>query len=153
MSKLNLTDAQDEGKVDGKIEKKKEEKKTKIVSLIIKKSMLIIFVSMIFLTISYLIYLGMFIFLKTQTTTVQNVTVSSEGPMRRVIKNHIHNFEFRSKQRGLSSINEFNFFIACQSEMYSGLLGDYRLTDIEQNGRPVYKHLEAEKFILYSSGN
>ena len=37
--------------------------------------------------------------------------------------------------------------------MYSDILGKYRLTDMEQNGRPVYKHLEAEKFILYSSGN
>ena len=47
----------------------------------------------------------------------------------------------------------FIIFISCQSEMYSNILGEYRLTDIEQNGRPVYKHLRTEKFILYSSGN
>ena len=37
--------------------------------------------------------------------------------------------------------------------MYSNISGDYRkILDFEQNDRPVYKHLEAEKFILYSSG-
>ena len=62
----------------------------------------------------------MFIFLESHTTTVQNVTVSSEGPIR---------------------------------EMYSNISGDYRIMlDTEQNGRPVYKHLESENFILYSSG-
>ena len=45
------------------------------------------------------------------------------------------------------------FSISCHSEMYSNLMGNYRIMeDTEQNGRPVYKHLEAEKFILYSSG-
>ena len=37
--------------------------------------------------------------------------------------------------------------------MLSDFLGEYRLTEGEVNGRPLYKHLEAEKFILYSSGN
>ena len=37
--------------------------------------------------------------------------------------------------------------------MYSNISGDYRIMlDTEQNGRPVYKHLELENFILYSSG-
>ena len=37
--------------------------------------------------------------------------------------------------------------------MYSDIMGKYQISDTEQNGRPVYKHLEAERFILYSSGN
>ena len=51
--------------------------------------MLIISVSLLFFTIFYLTYFGMFFFLKNQTTTVQNVTVSSEGPIRQVLKNYI----------------------------------------------------------------
>ena len=47
--------------------------------------MLIISVSLLFFTIFYLTYFGMFFFLKNQTTTVQNVTVSSEGPIRQVV--------------------------------------------------------------------
>ena len=63
---------------------KDDKKKLKIVMPIIKKSLLIVFVTMIFWTITYLTYLGMFVFLKNQTTTVQNVTVSSKGPIRKV---------------------------------------------------------------------
>ena len=37
--------------------------------------------------------------------------------------------------------------------MLSDFLGEYRLTEVEVNGRPLYKHLEANKFILYSSGD
>ena len=70
------------------IEQRDNKKKPKIVSAIAKKSILIIFVSLVFFTISYLTYLGMFIFLKNQTTTVQNVTVSSEGPIREVEKKY-----------------------------------------------------------------
>ena len=47
-----------------------------------KKSMLITFVTLIFFTVSCLTYFGMFILLKNQTTTVQNVTVSGDGPIR-----------------------------------------------------------------------
>ena len=37
--------------------------------------------------------------------------------------------------------------------MYSDILGNYLIMpDTEQNGRPVYKHLTAGKFILYNSG-
>ena len=67
---------------DEGVQNQKDTKKPKIVCSIIQKSLLVIFVSMIFFTISFLIYLGMFVFLKNETTTVQNVTVSSEGPIR-----------------------------------------------------------------------
>ena len=79
------TETEDESNVDGKVSNP-EDKKLKTASSIIKKSMVICLVSMIFLTICYLTYLGMFIFLKNQTVTVQNVTVSSEGPIRKVVK-------------------------------------------------------------------
>ena len=37
--------------------------------------------------------------------------------------------------------------------MYPNITGDYSLMpDTEQNGKPVYKHSKAEKFILYNSG-
>ena len=80
------TDEEYESHVDGKVSNPKDKKKLKIASSILKKSVVILLVSMIFLTIGYLTYLGMFIFLKNQTATVQNVTVSSEGPIRKVVK-------------------------------------------------------------------
>ena len=79
------TETEDESNVDGKVSNP-EDKKLKTASSIIKKSMVILLVSMIFLTICYLTYLGMFIFLKNQTTTAQNLTVSSQGPIRKVVK-------------------------------------------------------------------
>ena len=81
-------ETEDESHVDGKVfnPKDKKKKKLKIASSILKKSIVILFVSMIFWTLCYLTYLGMFIFLKNQTATVQNVTVSSEGPIRKVVK-------------------------------------------------------------------
>ena len=67
--------------------KQNNKKSPKTINIIImKRSTLIIFVSIIFFAISCLTYFGMFIFLKDQTTTVQNVTVTSEGPIRQVIK-------------------------------------------------------------------
>ena len=70
--------------------KQNNKKSPKTVNIIImKRSTLIIFVSMIFFAVSCLTYFGMFIFLKDQTTTVQNVTVTSEGPIRQVMKNEI----------------------------------------------------------------
>ena len=70
---------------DGEAWKQKDnQNQKKLVSSTIKKSMLILFVSMIFLTISYLTYFGMFVFLKNRITTVQNVTVSGDGPIRKV---------------------------------------------------------------------
>ena len=79
------SEIEDESNVDGEVRKERG-KKLKIASSIIKKSLLILFVSVIFLTMCYLTYLGMFVFLKNQTTTVQNVTVSSEGPIRKGFK-------------------------------------------------------------------
>ena len=79
------SEIEDESNVDGEVRKERG-KKLKIASSIIKKSLLILFVSVIFLTMCYLTYLGMFVFLKNQTTTVQNVTVSSEGPIRKGLK-------------------------------------------------------------------
>ena len=70
------------------VQKMKDKKKPQIVSSIIQKCMLVVFVSMVFLTISFMTYLGMFVFLQNQTTTVENVTVSSEGPIRQVMKNN-----------------------------------------------------------------
>ena len=78
-------ETEDESNVDGKVSNP-EDKKLKTASSIIKKSMVILLVSMIFLTICYLTYLGMFIFLKNQTSTAQNLTVSSQGPIRKVVK-------------------------------------------------------------------
>ena len=72
------------GNKDGK--RKDKEKPKFSGSSIIKNSLLIILVSTIFFTCSFLIYLGMFVFLKTHTETVQNVTVRSEGPIREVGK-------------------------------------------------------------------
>ena len=72
---------------DGEAWKQKDnQNQKKLVSSTIKKSMLILFVSMIFLTISYLTYFGMFVFLKNRITIVQNVTVSGDGPIRKVLK-------------------------------------------------------------------
>ena len=79
------TETEDESNVDGKVSNPEDKKKVKIASSIIK-SMVILLVSMIFFTICYLTYLGMFIFLKNQTATVQNLTVSSQGPIRKVVK-------------------------------------------------------------------
>ena len=79
------SEIEDESYVDGEVRKERG-KKLKIASSIIKKSLLILIVSVIFLTMCYLTYLGMFVFLKNQTTTVQNVTVSSEGPIRKGLK-------------------------------------------------------------------
>ena len=95
----------------------------------------------------------MFIFLESHTTTVQNVTVSSEGPIREVGKNIFpKNFGFERDNQP-ERPNNCIFSISCHSEMYSNISGDYRIMlDTEQNGRPVYKHLESENFILYSSG-
>ena len=87
-------ETEDESNVDGKVSNPEDKKKLKIASSIIKKFMVILLVSMIFLTICYLTYLGMFIFLKNQTATVQNVTVSSQGPIRKVVKNYINIFKF-----------------------------------------------------------
>ena len=70
------------------VQKMKDKKKPQIVRSIIQKCMLVVFVSMVFLTISFMTYLGMFVFLQNQTTTVENVTVSSEGPIRQVIKQY-----------------------------------------------------------------
>ena len=87
-------ETEDESNVDGKVSNPEDKKKLKIASSIIKKSMVILLVSMIFLTICYLTYLGMFIFLKNQTSTAQNLTVSSQGPIRKVVKNYINIFKF-----------------------------------------------------------
>ena len=109
---------------------------------------------MITFTSFFLTYLGMFIFLETHTTTVQNLTVSSEGPIREVgkISNFFQRCCFKWANKTEMQIYEI-FSISCHSEMYSNLMGNYRIMeDTEQNGLPVYKHLEAEKFILYSSG-
>ena len=71
--------------------KQNNKKSPKTINIIIMKDyhIMIIFVSMIFFVVSCLTYFGMFIFMKGQTTTVQNVTVSSKGPIRQVIKNEI----------------------------------------------------------------
>ena len=81
----NHNETADENNEDGEAWKQKDNQK-KLVSSTIKKSMLILFVSMIFLTISYLTYFGMFVFLKNRITTVQNVTVGGDGPIRKVLK-------------------------------------------------------------------
>ena len=83
------SETEDESNVEGKVWSQGDNKKLKRASSIIKKSTLILLVSVIFLTMCYLTYLGMFVFLKNQTTTVQNVTVSSEGPIRKGLKNYI----------------------------------------------------------------
>lgn len=83
----NHNETEDESNEDGEAWKQKDnQNQKKLVSSTIKKSMLILFVSMIFLTISYLTYFGMFVFLKNRITTVQNVTVSGDGPIRKVLK-------------------------------------------------------------------
>ena len=44
------------------------------------RSILILFLSLIILTLTFLVYFGMFITLNNMTSAVQTVTVSSEGP-------------------------------------------------------------------------
>ena len=92
-------ETEDESHVDGKVSNPKDKKKLKIASSILKKSMVILLVSLIFLTIGYLTYLGMFIFLNNQTATAQNITVSSEGPIRKIVK------KIYIKEWGSSAIN------------------------------------------------
>ena len=44
------------------------------------RSILTLFLSLIILTLTFLVYFGMFITLNNMTSAVQTVTVSSEGP-------------------------------------------------------------------------
>ena len=44
------------------------------------RSILILFLSLIILTLTFLVYFGMYITLNNMTIVVQSVTVSSEGP-------------------------------------------------------------------------
>merc|ERR1711994_106980 len=44
------------------------------------RSILILFLSLIILTLTFLVYFGMYITLNNMTSPVQTVTVSSEGP-------------------------------------------------------------------------
>ena len=63
-------------------ERKKANKDKKIRSCckIIFRSICILIQSMIFLTLDFLTYLGLYLVLKNMTSPVQTVTVSSEGP-------------------------------------------------------------------------
>ena len=54
-------------------------KETKKPSTMLR-SILILFLSLIILTLTFLVYFGMFITLNNMTSDVQSVTVSSEGP-------------------------------------------------------------------------
>ena len=73
--------------------------------------MLIILVSTVFFAISCMTYFGMFIYLKNQVTTVQNVTVTSEGPIREVV-NKLYTLKCGSEW-GSSTVNEkYLFFLS-----------------------------------------
>ena len=48
------------------------------------RSILILFLSLIILTLTFLVYFGMFITLNNMTSAVQTVTVSSEGPAAQI---------------------------------------------------------------------
>ena len=51
------------------------------------RSILILFLSLIILTLTFLVYFGMFITLNNMTSAVQTVTVNSEGPAAEMYSN------------------------------------------------------------------
>ena len=63
-----------------RVGKEKEKLKPKPIRKIILRSILIIFLSLIILTLTFLTYLGLYFVLNNMTNPVQTVTVSSEGP-------------------------------------------------------------------------
>ena len=137
-----------------KASKEIDETKLQTVCKIILESIQIIFVSLIILTLTVLIYFGLYNELSKLTIAARNVTVSSEGPAAEMYPDSMGQYKilkdiyrnYRAVYQHVNREDRFIIFVHCKED---GANGDfwYITSDLEADSGFIRRRSEGEVIV------